>query len=427
MAEQVTTTSSLVQELTARHQEPAWLAKWRENAFDAFQSLPEPWFEKTDLSKRPFQIGQLVETGQPLADAEAFAAAHPDSPIVFVADGAPAKVQLPVELAEKGVIFTDIHTALRDHEALVKAHLGSVVPADEGKWTALNQALFNGGAFLYVPKGVQIETPFLLVYSESEVQQGVFRRSLVVGAERSQFAFAEVHFTAAEQPAGFTHSTVLEVVAMADSHITLAAVDQFVKGPTNFVTRRAHVGKDAVVNWIVGDIGDGFTVELVESRLEGVGANSSTRVLGLGHGRQHLDLTASMVHVGRNTESDIVMHGLLRDRANTVYRSSTQIVKGAVGAGSEQSDRMIVIDKTARADAIPMLLIDENDVKRCGHAASVGKIDPNQVYYLMSRGIPQSVAQLMIIWGYLRETVESLPGERVREIVEARIERELVR
>jgi Fe-S cluster assembly protein SufD len=177
---------------------------------------------------------------------------------------------------------------------------------------------------------------------------------------------------------------------------------------------------------VFGDVGDGYSVGLVESHLVGTGSRSSTQVVGVGYGRQHFDLTANMKHAARYSESDILMHGVLRERANSIYRSCTHIVMGASGAAGEQSDRMIMLDSTARADAIPMLLIDEHDVRRCGHAASVGKIDPNQIFYMQSRGIPQEVATKMIVWGYLQPTVDTVPSELVRDMMVRQIERKLV-
>lgn len=427
MAEHTFATSSFVLDLGSKFTEPNWLSQAREQAWSHYEAAPTPYLEKTDLSKRTWGFaGFPVEKPEALPEAEAFVQAT-NEPTLLIVDGMVKELKIPSDWISQGIIFTDIHTAIREHSDLVQKYLFSVVKTTEEKWTALNAALFYGGAFLYVPRGVKVEMPFQLVYSDSNARQGAFARSLVVGEELSSFTLSELHFTQSEQASGQTYSHVTEVVAQNGSHITFSAVDHLQKGPTHFTVRRARVERDAIVDWVIGDVGDGFSVSLVESVLNGDGSCSNTRALGVGYGRQHHDFTASMVHVGRFSESDIVMHGVLRDRANAIFRSRTQIVKGAVGAGSEQSDRMIMIDGSARADAIPMLLIDENDVKRCGHAASVGKIDPNQMYYLMSRGIPQTTAMQMIIWGYLQETVESLPGESLQNILTARIERELSR
>jgi Fe-S cluster assembly protein SufD len=427
VTEQMLTTSSLVQDLSARFQEPSWVHGIREEAWVAYQQAQVPHLEKTDLRKRGWDFGPFPsEISTVIPEAQAYFD-NAEGPAVFVVDGLVKQVRIPDALQEQGIVFTDIHTALREHSDLVRQYFATVVCSNENKWISLNTAMFHGGVFLYVPRNIQIEKPFELVHSDSSVGMGSFTRSLIVGSELSDFSYSEVRFMTDDIKNGLVHSHVLEIVAKPDSHIKLGIVDELRKGPTNYVTRRAHVGKDAHVEWVSGDIGDGFSVALLESVMKGPGSKSTTRHVGLGFGRQRLDMTTSMVHEGRYSESDITMHGIIRDKAYSLYRSSTHILKGAVMAGSEQNDRMIVFDKASRADAIPMLLIDENDVERCGHAASVGKLDPNQIYYLMSRGISEVKATEMILWGYLSQTVASLPTEGAKKVLTSRIERELNR
>lgn len=406
--------------------EPAWLLQLREQAWHQFHAMPEPWLEKTDLQKRGWDTGAFTTAPTDVpTEVKTYLDGLTHSYCVFV-DGHLVTSHVSKEATDKGVVITSIHEAAKTQESVLKKHLGTVVPLTESKWAALNMALFAGGVFLHVPRGVNLAEPVEAIHVITSAAGGSFLRSMVIAEELADVSYIETSFIATDRPK-VTSSHVIEVIAQPGSRVHVATAEELHKGSTYFLTRRACVQKDALVEWTVSDVSDGFTVELVENVLQGHGARGFTRVVGIGHGREHMDLTASMVHVGRNTESDIVMRSALRERANSVYRSRTQIVKGAVGAGSEQHDRMIMIDGSARADAIPMLLIDENDVNRCGHAASVGKIDPNQIYYLMSRGIPRRQATLMIIWGYLRDVVSALPSESLRELVVARMERELGR
>lgn len=406
--------------------EPDWLLALREAAWTRFSEMPQPWVEKTDLSRRTWEIGTFsIDVEKVPANVQDYVSGLEHSYALFV-DGLLVDLKLTQEAKAAGVVYQTIHEAASANETVWRKYFGTVVTVDESKWAALNQSSFVGGVFLHVPKNVQLEAPFETVYVWTNKESGTFPRSLVIAEELADIQYSETTFSHAVD-VKVASSHVLEVVALPGSRVHVATADELHRGPTYFVTRRARVEKDAYVRWTIGDISDGFGVETVENVLQGNGANGLTRVIGLGHGRSHLELTASMKHVGRNTESEIIMHAALRERANTIYRSRTEIVKGAVGAGSEQHDRMIMIDGTARADAIPMLLIDENDVNRCGHAASVGKIDATQVYYLMSRGIPQSEAMKMIIWGYLRDSVDALPTESMRNVVIERIERELGR
>lgn len=428
MTEPMTTTKSdLVQQLSAG--EPDWLQTKRDTAWEHYSSLPSPRLGKTDLTKRGWEVGPLPEhaASTMAKDTKSLFESLQKEPVVFVRDGFVETVQGTEELAQQGIILKDLATAVKEHEELVKQYLGSVVALEDSKWAALNTAIWRGGVFVFVPRHVHLEQPVHFIYEESGEANGAFPRALVIAEEDSQFTYIESYLTNGSRSSGRVHSAVLEVVAKADAKVTVVSTTQFTKGPTNYSVRKAQLGKDASVDWVVGDISDGFTVATVESLLKGNGSRSTTKGIGLGFGRQHMDLTASMVHMGRFTESDIVMHGILREKANSLFRTSTKIAPGAVGASSEQYDRMLMLSSTSRADAIPMLLIDENDVQRCGHAASVGQIDEGQVYYLMSRGIPQLTATKMIVWGYLYPTVEQIPSPQVRDWLINCIDRELAK
>lgn len=423
----LSTGSSLVADLVARFSEPDWLKRAREEALAKYGETPAPKLEKTDLRRRAFDIGPFSNLTAGGSDrARRLLEDLENSPFVFIRDGVVVKTNIPSELAEKGIVFSSLHEAVGSHEAIVRKHLSSVVPAGESKWTALNTAAWIDGAFVYVPRNTVLESPVTFVYESSAQAHGAAVHSLVVAEEGSQLAYTEVFLVDGELESGKVHSDVLEVVAGATAHVTAAIATEYKKGPTNLTVRRARLASDAKVDWLYGDVGDGFTVGLLESDLAGNGSTSAVSGIGFGYGRQHMDMTVSMLHRGRHTESDIVMHGALRERANSIYRTSTHIFRRAVGAGSEQHDRMLMLDGTARADAIPMLLIDENDVQRCGHAASVGQIDAWQLYYLQSRGIPEKQARRMMIWGYLEPTLEAFPNEAVREFLRQQIDEELV-
>lgn len=426
MSEQTTTASPLVSEVVRRFSEPEWLKSLREKAWTAFSEMPIPRLEKTDLRKRSFDIGPFPSlTEGPSDRARQLMNAMENQAFAYIRDGVVVKVHLPEAASAQGVVFTDLHSAISSDEATVKKHLGSVIPFEESKWAALNMAVWQSGVFLHVPRRTAVETPFVFIYEQSAAGNGAAPRSLVVAEEESSFSYTEVYLTDGVLQSGVVHTDVLEVVVGDAAAVTVAVSNEFQKGPTNFTTRRAKAGKDAKMDWVYSDAGDGFTVGLVETDLVGSGSAGTLKGIAIGRGRQHSELTASMLHRGRYSESDIQLHGALRDRSNAIYRSSTHIFKNAVAASGEQNDRMLMLDPTARAEAIPMLLIDENDVERCGHAASVGRIDESQIYYLQSRGIPANVARRMIVWGHLEPTVDAFPEAVVREYVRTRITEEL--
>ena len=428
MTEPMTTTAStLVSQLSAG--EPDWLKNQREAAWECYAALPSPRLEKSDLTKRGWEFGPFPEeVSHPQAeDTKELSASLQDGPAIVVRDGLLDSVSNLDDLSSQGIIFSDLATAIRTHGDLVEKYLGTVVQTTDAKWTALNSSLWRGGVFLYVPRHVKVEQPFHFIYEESAEGKGAFPRVLIIAEEDSEVAYVETYITNGERSSGLVHSAVLEVVAKADAKVTVVSLTQFSKGPTNYSVRKALLGKDAKVNWIVGDVGDGYTVATVETLLKGNGSNATAKYLGIGGGRQHMDLTTSMVHSGRYSLSDIVMNGVLLEKAVSIFRSSTQIIRGAAGASSEQYDRMLMLSGTSRADAIPMLLIDEHDVQRCGHAASVGQIDPMQVYYLMSRGISELTAMKMIVWGYLHPTIDAIPSAPVRDWMIRCIDRELAK
>lgn len=411
-----------------RFDNPSWLLAKRNAAFDLYQTMPTPKLEKTDLSRREWVLPTFVDEAMPSQDERIqniLTGLPSGSAVVEVQDGIVKSVTVPETLVQAGVIVSDLESASSAHQAVVEKYWSTVVPAEENKWTAFNAALFRGGLFVYIPKHVVLNDPIVFLNVSTKHGNGSAPRVLVVAEDQSSVPVVAMSFDT--DIAAGVYSEVVEIVAKAGARVTYTAFEELLAGPTHYVTRRAQVGQDARVDWIAGDVGDGFTVSLLESVLRGTGSQSSVRVIGFGYGRQRTDMTASMVHEGRHSESEILMQGVLRERANSLFRSSTHIVKGAAAAGSEQSDRMLLLTETARADAIPMLLIDENDVQRCGHAASVGKIDPNHIYYLMSRGIPASVATRMIVWGYLQPTVDAIPLESARSVVSALIDRELMK
>ncbi|MCL6632404.1 MAG: SufD family Fe-S cluster assembly protein [Alicyclobacillus herbarius] len=429
MSMETSTHSPYVSELARRFQEPDWLVKQREEAFASFSTMPSPKLEKTDLRNRPWNLEAIpsATTGEAGRAARALleGAKNVGSACIYVRDGVLIEAIIPEALSAQGVYLADLHAAVKAQEELVRRYLYSVVRPNESKWAALNAALWHGGLFLHVPRGVTVDTPVHFIYEETAAGRGALPRVLLVLEDEAAVTFSEAYVCAEDRDTGLIHSSVTEVVAGAGAKAVVASLSRYSKGPTNFFTRRALLAKDASVDWVVGDVSDGFTVGLVESRLEGPGSRSTTRGFGLGYGRQRLDFTASMEHVGHHSESDITLFGVMRGRANSTYRSSTHICRGANEASSEQHDRMLMLGSRARAEAIPMLLIDENDVQRCGHAASVGRIDENQVYYLMARGIPKAEAERMIIWGYLHPLVDAVPSEPWRAEVASWIDGEL--
>ncbi len=413
----------LTDELALRFSEPKWLLDQRKTAFTIYEQMQSPKLELTDLTHRPWNIGSFpVDASSEQSHVLNALATTVERPAVYVKDGIVIKVYLPPELAEQGVCFTDLHTACIDYPELIEQYLGTVVSNDESKWAAFNMALWHGGVFLYVPENVVVEQVFQFVYLETARGGGAMPRVLIVGEANSEFSYVELYYAENDLVKGMVHAPVTEVIAAENAKIKLTSLHHVMEGPTHYLTCRASVERSANVDWTYCTIGNGFTVGLVESYLKGEGSHSTIEAIDFGYGRQRMDLTVSIVHAGQYSESETKLDGVLCDHANAVYRSSTHILDGAVSAGSEQIERVLLLDKTVHAEAIPMLLIDEDDVQRCGHGATVGKIDPLQIYYMMSRGIPRLQAEKMIVWGRLQQTIEAIPLPEFRNIMTALID-----
>ncbi|MBX6395560.1 MAG: Fe-S cluster assembly protein SufD [Alicyclobacillaceae bacterium] len=321
--------------------------------------------------------------------------------------------------------MADLSVAAREREDVVRRALGQVVPPEENKWTALQSALWNAGLFIHVPRGVEVEVPLLALYQIGEANAFVFPRVLAVVEEEASLVFVDVLASDPELSATFT-AAVAECVVGAGAKVTFAGFQDLPRPVTGYVVRRAQAERDAEVEWLFGEMGEAYLVAEYGTKLSGQGSRSSAKVIGLGIGRQHLDLTVKMVHEGRFTESEIQARGVVLDRSNMVYRAVTAIEKGAVGTDGHQAESLLILSPSARADAIPMLLIDENDV-RADHAASVGKINPEQLYYLMSRGIAEEDARKMIVRGFLDPVMGQIPLPGVRQAMENLVERKMSR
>jgi Fe-S cluster assembly protein SufD len=268
---------------------------------------------------------------------------------------------------------------------------------------------------------VKVEVPLLALYQIGEANAFVFPRVLAVVEAEASLVFVDVLAADRELSSTFT-AAVAECVVGAGGKVTYVGFQDLPRPVTGYVVRRAQLEQDAAVEWLFGEMGEAYLVAEYGTRLAGQGSRSNAKVIGLGIGRQHLDLTVKMAHEGRFTESEILARGVVLDRSNMVYRAVTAIEKGAVGTNGHQAENLLILSPSARADAIPMLLIEENDV-RADHAASVGKINPEQLYYLMSRGIAEEDARKMIVRGFFDPVIGRIPLPGVRQVMENLVER----
>ncbi|MBB6733495.1 Fe-S cluster assembly protein SufD [Cohnella zeiphila] len=412
--------------------EPAWLVAWREEAGDLTRTLELPKPEKTPLQRWNLDVQGTHRPGREVA-----AAADLPAPIASLlgtaADGAVIVqhnssviyTKLPEEWKAKGVVLSSLEDAARTHEELVRAHLMTAYERGEHKLSAMHGALWNGGAFLYVPRGVEIEVPVQALLYADDAEATFAPHILVIADANSRVTVVETASSSlGETDATLLHNGAVEVFAKAGAQVRYAAVHHMDSKAIDISYRRAVLENDARIEWIVGDLHEGNTVTDTLSVLKGNGSTSDAKIISVGTGSQRMSLTTRAVHFGRSSESDMITRAVMKDAATAIINGITKIEKGATKADGQQTEKVLMLSPKARGDANPILLIDEDDVK-AGHAASVGQVNAEQVHYLMSRGIAKEEAERLIIYGFLDPVVSQIPLESVRELLHRILERKL--
>ncbi|WP_100405343.1 Fe-S cluster assembly protein SufD [Bacillus solitudinis] len=428
----VTFDSEQIQSFSSGRNEPQWLLDIRLKGLELVDTLALPRPEKTKIDKWNFtqftnfsaevapvnSIDLLPEGIRSLVGDET-----PEQSLLVQQDTSAVYAKLGEELKEKGVIFTDLATAVKEHADLVKKYLfGEAVNVEENKLTALHAALLNGGVFIYVPRNVDVAVPLQAVFSIDTVETGFFNHVIVVAEENSSVTYVENYVSASGQSA--VANIIAEVYAAAGAKVAFGAVDNLASDVITYVVRRAHVERDARVEWALGQMNDGNTVSENTTHLIGDGSWADTKTVTIGRGVQKQNFTTQIFHHGKHSEGYILKHGVMRDSATAIFNGITKIEHGATKSNGEQTERILMLNEKARGDANPILLIDEDDVT-AGHAASVGRIDPLQMFYLMSRGISRKEAERLVIHGFLAPVVNQLPIESVKEQLREAIERKV--
>jgi Fe-S cluster assembly protein SufD len=404
--------------------EPPFLAERRERAVALRESLPLPQFkghagwEFTDISS--LDLAAYEPAGIPEADATPAPMFEPDAVAELrQVDGGEAT--LTGELPE-GVIVASLELAAREHPELVSRHLGAVVSPDDA-FVARNQAGFRGGALVYVPRGVAVTRPILLTAVHSAQGTELQRRTLIVLEEGAQAEVWEQALSGSPEQDG-VFNTVVELVVGDASHLRYVSGQDLSEHSWIFGTHRAEVGRDAGLDWVALGFGSARGHVRMETRLGGPGADARVTGAYASHARQHIDFDTTQEHAAPNTTSDLAFRGVLQGRSTAVWKGNIIVDPGAQKTDAFQESRNLLISKRAHADAIPGLEIQANDV-RCTHAAAIAQVDPEQLFYLRSHGLPEEVAKRLVIEGFLAALVERFPAGPVREVLGDALERRL--
>lgn len=372
--------------------EPTWFTQKRQTAFDLIDKLPLPQMQRFNF--RSWQLTPATET------------------II--------KTDVPTTYDDYALM--DIFDAMTAYPEMIKKYfMKKVIKYDENKLTAYHTAFMNQGIFLYVPENTVVQKPIEIELKQDSNQPFV-SHILIVAGENSKFSF--IQKTTTDGDVESVANCVVEVMAMPNSEVKYAAVDELGENVTSYLSRRAYVDQNAYVDWSIGLMNSGNTVADFDTDLFGEGAHSEIKVVDITSGDQQEGVNTRVTNYGKHSIGNINQRGVIMDRSRLIFNGIGHIIKGASGANAEQQNRVMMMSSEAHGDANPILLIDENDVL-AGHAASVGQVDQKQLYYLMSRGIDRQTAQRMVIRGFLGDVLVSIPSKAIREELIQTIERKL--
>ena len=414
-------TESDVTSVSKRLSEPTWLAERRWEAWQAYRSIPmpsrkdEPW-RRTDIRSLPADEMVLKPAEDIPVDPELLKPLTSDEHgwLLILRPGFPSIIEGDQKLAENGVIAVDWATAVREHDGLLKTHLGTVIPDDEGKFSALAATMSENGVLLYVPPGVEVKQPMHSIFWAPGSQAAYFSRLLLIVGKGASVTYVHENASPTAPSGQSVHAGIVEMHVEDDARLTFIEVQSLGQHVWNFTHERAHVGRDARMDWIYGGVGSHLTKNFSEITLLGEGADGRMTAFYFADGVQHLDHDTQQNHLAPRTTSDLLFKGALLDRSRSVWQGMIHVAPDAQLTDGYQANRNLILSKQARADSIPGLEILADDV-RCTHGATVGQLEDEPIFYLMSRGLPRREAERIVIDGFFTPIKERIPFEGVRD------------
>ena len=420
----------IVDEISWMKGEPDWMRALRHKALDIFYAKPVPtwggdlskldyddiyyyikpveaqgrtWDEVPDDIKRTFD-----RLGIPEAERKflAGAGAQYESEAVYHS--------LKEEWERLGVVFVDSDTGLREYEDVYKEYFGTVVPAADNKYAALNTATWSGGSFVYIPPGVKVEIPLQAYFRINAQNMGQFERTLIIADEGSQVHYVE-GCTAPTYSTDSFHSGVIEIIVKKGARVRYTTIQNWSHNVYNLVTQRALAYEDATMEWVDGNLGSKLTMKYPAVYMMGRGARAEILSIAFANGGQHQDAGAKVIHGAPHTTSSITSKSISKGGGRAGYRGLVKVYKGAKGVKSNAVCDALILDDQSRSDTYPVMEIDEQDTS-ISHEATVSKVSEEQLFYLMSRGISEQQAMMMIVNGFIEPIVKELPMEYAVEM-----------
>jgi Fe-S cluster assembly protein SufB len=423
-------TREMVEQISEMKNEPKWMRDFRLKAHEIFLRKPMPtWgadLSEIDFDNIHYYVKSSEKTEKDWDDVPAYIKdtfdklGIPEAERKFLA-GVSAQYESEVvyhnireDLEKQGVLFLDMDSALREHEDIVKKYFATVIPAADNKFAALNSAVWSGGSFIYVPKGVDVEIPLQAYFRINTENMGQFERTLIIADEGSSVHYIE-GCTAPVYSSDSLHSAVVELIAMRGAHIRYTTIQNWSSNVYNLVTKRAIAHENAFVEWVDGNLGSKITMKYPGIFLVGEGAKGEVISVAFASAGQHQDAGAKIVHAAPNTTSTITSKSISKGGGRTSYRGLLKVHKGAENVKSFVRCDALMLDEISRSDTYPSIEIDEDQVS-IEHEASVSKISDEQMFYLMSRGLDEASAKTMIVNGFFEAFTKELPMEYAVEL-----------
>ncbi|HEX8939137.1 MAG TPA: Fe-S cluster assembly protein SufB [Candidatus Limnocylindrales bacterium] len=418
-------TRETVEEISRFKGEPQWMLDFRLRAYDHFLARPMPtWggnlgeidFDKIVYYRKPSdreekswddvpdKIKQTFERlGIPEAERKFLAGvgAQYDSEVVYHS--------VREELSKLGVVFMGTDEGLRQYPDLFKKYFATVVPPEDNKFAALNSAVWSGGSFVYVPKGVEVPLPLQAYFRINAENTGQFERTLIIVDEGAKVHYIE-GCTAPIYTTDALHAAVVEVIALPGSKVRYTTIQNWSRDVYNLVTKRAHAHAGATVEWVDANTGSRLTMKYPSIYLRGEGATAEVVSVAFAGHDQHQDTGAKAIHLAPNTRSRIISKSVSKDGGRATYRGNLKVSPGATGVVASVRCDALLLDEQSRSDTYPYIDIQEDDTTMT-HEATVGKISQDQIFYLMSRGLSENEATNLVVQGFLEVFTKELPME----------------
>lgn len=414
-----------VEEISKLKGEPKWMLDFRLRSYDIFMKKPMPnWggdLSKIDFNNIYYYAKASEKTEKSWDDVPADVKKTfdklgiPEAEKKFLA-GVGAQYESEVvyhnlreDLAKKGVVFLDTDTALKEQPEIFRRYFGRVIPPEDNKFSALNSAVWSGGSFIYIPKGVKVDLPLQAYFRINAENIGQFERTLIIADEGSEVHYIE-GCTAPVYSSESLHSAVVELIAFKGARLRYTTIQNWSNDVYNLVTKRAYAYEGARVEWIDGNIGSRLTMKYPGIYLLGPRAHGETLSVAFAGKNQHQDTGAKMVHLAPNTTSRVTSKSVSRANGRTTYRGLLHVAKGATNVKATVRCDALLLDDTSKTDTYPYIEINQEDAT-VTHEATVGKIGDEQIFYLMSRGFSEEEALTLIVNGFIEPFTKELPME----------------